>query len=121
MENKGIVQDVSSRVSVLVEQAFSKSLASTIMAGFPVASIIAIFTGIKGLKLANAAGKLAAEHGLQAGAKNIVARALAINGIASGAYCTLIYLTFALIYVAYFAIYLLVILGILFIGFLTGM
>ena len=73
------------------------------------------------LKLANSAGKLAAEHGLQAGAKNIVARALAINGIVSGAYCTLIYLTFALIYVAYFAIYLLVILGILFIGFLTGM
>ena len=119
MENKDNVQDVAARVAELAEQAFSNGLASTIMAGFPVAGIIAIFKGIKSLKLANAARKLAAEHGLQAGAKNIVARALAIHGIAGAAYATMIYLMFALMYVAWIAIYLLCILGILFVGFLT--
>lgn len=120
MENKENVQDVASRVAGLAEQAFSTALASTIMAGFPVASIIAIFKGVKGLKLANAARDLAQENGLKTGAKNIVARALAINGIARGAYATMIYLMFALIQVAWIAIYLLCILGILFAGFLAG-
>lgn len=120
MENKENVSYVATEVAALVEQAFSKSLASTIMAGFPVASIIAIFTGIKGLKLANAARDLANEYGLKAGGKNIAARALAINGIASGAYATLIYLMMALWCLMYGFMIFLMILGVLITG-LSGL
>lgn len=120
MKNKENVSCVVDEVAAIAERAFAEGLASSIMAGFPVAGIIAIFKGIKGLKLANKARDLANEHGIFAGGKNIAARVLAISGIASGAYATLVYLFFALMYVAWIAIYLLCILGILFVGFLTG-
>ncbi|MBR5601444.1 MAG: hypothetical protein IKW24_02335, partial [Clostridia bacterium] len=78
------------------------------------------FQGHQGLEAGNKARDLANEHGIFADGKNIAARVLAISGIASGAYATMIYLMFALIHVAWIAIYLLCILGILFVGFLTG-
>ena len=119
MENKENVSCVADAVAAIAERAFAEGLASSIMAGFPVASIIAIFKGIKGLKLANKARDLANEHGIFAGGKNIAARVLAISGIASGAYATLVYLFFALMYVAWIAIYLFVVLMIILAGMAT--
>ena len=52
MENKENVSCVADEVAAIAERAFAEGLASSIMAGFPVAGIIAIFKGIKGLKLA---------------------------------------------------------------------
>lgn len=114
MENRENVQNAAEQVAKMADQAFSTALASAIMAGFPVASIIAIFKGVKGLKLANAARDLAEENGMFAGGKNIAARVLAINGIASGAYATLIYAIFAAFYVVWIAAaFLVIVLGVL--------
>lgn len=51
------------------DAAFSKALAAAIMCEFPIASIIAIIFGSKGLHFAEAAKRLAAEQGIEPGGK----------------------------------------------------
>lgn len=66
--------------------AFGKGLAATIMAWFPVASIIAIAMGGKGLGLLEQAEAIAAQYGVSVGGKAIAAKILSkigkIGGIA---------------------------------------
>jgi len=63
-------------VDALVDSAFGKSLAATIMCGFPIASIIAIFFGVAGLNLVEQAKALAAQRGVKPSGKNIAATVL---------------------------------------------
>ena len=71
-------------VDALVEAAFSKSLAATIMCGFPVASIIAIVFGNTGLGLVDRAKRLAAQRGVRPSGKNVAANVLGKIGKIAG-------------------------------------
>ena len=71
-------------VESYVDEAFSKSLAATIMCGFPVASIIAISFGSTGLTLVENAKKVAAERGVKPSGKNIAANVLGKIGKIAG-------------------------------------
>ena len=68
------------------DEAFGKGLAATIMAWFPITSIIAIAMGGKGLGLLEQAEAIAAQYGVSAGGKAIAAKILSkigkIGGIA---------------------------------------
>lgn len=63
-------------MNAYVEEAFGKSLAATIMCGFPVESIIAMCFGSKGLTLVKDAKGLASERGVQPHGKHIEATIL---------------------------------------------
>ena len=63
-------------VDALVDSAFGKTLAATIMCGFPIASIIAIFMGSTGLGLVEQAKALAAQRGVKPSGKNVAANVL---------------------------------------------
>lgn len=78
-------------LNTCVESAFSKSLAATIMAWFPICSIIAIFFGSAGLKLADRANEMASYYGCSAGGKNIAAKVLGRIGQISGIAMTVFY------------------------------
>lgn len=71
-------------VEARIDAAFGKSLAATIMAGFPVASIIAIFFGNTGLNMVDEAKRLAAQRGAKPGGKNIAATVLGKIGKIAG-------------------------------------
>lgn len=88
----------------LVESAFSTGLAATIMAQFPVASIIAIFKGRQAGKLVADAENLAAQYGTKAGGKKIAAKVLSKVGFISGIYYTALWAWFATFYSLYFLI-----------------
>ena len=64
------------QVESLIDSAFGKSLAATIMCGFPIASIIAIILGSAGLNLVDEAKRLAAQRGAKPGGKNVAATVL---------------------------------------------
>ena len=90
-------------VDECVDAAFSKCLASAIMCGFPVASIIAIFFGSAGLELVEKAKFMAAQRGARPGGKLTAASILGkigkIAGIALtafwGVYFTILFMFFA--------------------------
>lgn len=65
------------------DSAFGKSLASVIMAWFPVCSFIAIFLAAAGLRRASATSDLAARLGMSAGGKNVAARIMGTIGLIS--------------------------------------
>ena len=67
-----------------VEEAFGKSLAATIMCSFPVASIIAIVFGSKGLELVEKAKMSAATSGAKLSGKSIAATILGKIGKIAG-------------------------------------
>ncbi len=92
----------------LVESAFSTGLAATIMAQFPVASIIAIFKGRQAGKLVTDAENLAAQYGTKAGGKKIAAKVLSKVGFISGIYYTALWAWLATFYSLYFSIVFLV-------------
>ena len=71
-------------VEAYVEAAFSKSLAATIMCGFPVASIIAIAFGSAGLNLVEQAKNLAAQRGVRPSGKSVAATVLGKIGKIAG-------------------------------------
>ena len=79
------------QVEGLVKSAFSKGLASVIMAEMPVASIIAIFMGNKALKLADSANALAAQYGISAGGKCVAAKVLGEIGKIVGIVMTILW------------------------------
>lgn len=85
----------------LVNSAFSKGLASTIMAELPIASIIAIIMGSKAKKLVNEADRLAAKYGIKAPGKRTAAKILGNVGFGLGIGMTV----FWTIYIIYLVIF----------------
>lgn len=83
-------------IDILAGNAFGKGLAAVIMADFPVASIIAIFTGLKGLRYAKNASALAESQGVQVGGKGIAGRILSTIGLIMGCAMTAFWAFYAL-------------------------
>lgn len=81
----------SAELEDLVGSAFGKSLASVIIAGFPISSIIAIILSCSGQSKLKAAQELAARMGVSAGGKAVAAKVLGIIGKIAGIVCTAIY------------------------------
>lgn len=71
-------------VESCVDSAFGNSLAATILAWFPIGSIIAIVLGSKGLRLVQKAIEKAGRLGREPGGKNIAAKVLGLIGKISG-------------------------------------
>ena len=78
-------------VEACVNAAFGKSLAATIMAFFPICSIIAIVFGCKGLRLVNEAIEKANRLGVQPSGKNVAAKVLGMIGKIAGIVYTVLY------------------------------
>ena len=87
------------QLKALTDEAFSTGLASVIMAGFPVASIIAIFKGRKAQTLAKEAEDMASAYGFSAGGKNVAAKVMGIVGKIDGIVCTAFYGAMTLMFV----------------------
>lgn len=68
----------------MVESAFGKGLASTIMSPFPIASIIAIIMGAKAKGQVSEADRLAAQYGTKAPGKRTAAKILGNIGFGLG-------------------------------------
>ena len=92
---------VVNEVADLASGSFSKGLAATIMANFPITCYIAIFLGLAGLKKSKRAGALASEHGIRVGGKGKAGKILSIVGIAYGGYMSLAWTMVILIYAIY--------------------
>lgn len=73
------------------DEAFGKGLAATIMAWFPITSIIAIAMGGKGLGLLDQAEAIAAQYGVRVGGKAIAAKILSKIGKIGGIVMTIVY------------------------------
>ena len=87
------------RISELVDSAFGKALASTIMCAFPITSIISIFLGAKAGKLVKQANALAAACGRKAGGKSIAAKIMGSIGKGFGIGMTIFWGIYTLIIV----------------------
>lgn len=72
------------QVDALVENAFGKGLAATIMCSFPVASIIAISFGSTAIGMVDQARQMAAQRGVNISGKNIAAQILGKIGKIAG-------------------------------------
>lgn len=72
------------RIAELAGAAFGRALASVIIPGLPISSIISIVLGSKALKLTHQADELAAACGKRAGGKNIAAKILGKIGKIAG-------------------------------------
>ena len=66
------------------DAAFGKTLASVILTGFPVGSIIAIILGAIGLKYVDKADEIATNYGVSAGGKRLAAKIMGKIGLISG-------------------------------------
>ena len=95
------VEELCKKTNEEVEDNFGKALAATICASFPVASIVAIVLGNKALCGWKKATALAAEHGFKLTGKNIAVRVLGLIGKIGGIFMTV-----------FWALYLLIIIGI---------
>lgn len=90
------------QIDSYVDSAFSKGLAATIMAWFPITSIIAIIMGGKALTAEQTAQTLAASSGTSAGGKCVAAKILGKIGKIGGIAMTV-----------FWAVYILLIIGIM--------
>lgn len=95
-------ETTDAQLHTLVDNAFSKSLGSVIMAQFPIASIIAIFSGKKASKMVAQIDELAAQTGKNPGGKRMAAKIMSLVGLISGIYYTAFYATFGTLYLSYF-------------------
>ena len=73
-----------SQVTESANSAFGKGLAATIMAEFPVTSVVSIFLGAAGLKKVKQTDEMAAYYGIKAPGKNIAAKVLSMIGLIAG-------------------------------------
>ncbi len=95
-------ETTDTQMKTLVEGTFGKALASVIMAQFPIASIIAIFTGRKASKMVAQIDELAAETGIAPGGKRTASKIMSLVGFISGIYYTAFYAMFGTLYLFYF-------------------
>ena len=85
------------QVDALVESAFGKGLAATIMCGFPIASIFAIVCGSSAVNMVEQARQMAAQRGVRPSGKNIAAQVLGKIGKIAGIAMTIFYGVYFLI------------------------
>ena len=95
---QNLQQQDALKVQELVDGAFGKGLASTIMAWFPITSIIAIFLAAASKKASKEALRLATALGIEAGGKNIAAKILNTVGLISGIVMTCFWGLYILIF-----------------------
>ena len=76
------------------DAAFGKTLASVIMAWWPVTSIIAIILGAIGLKNVNKAEEIATNYGVSAGGKKVAAKIMGKIGLIGGIVMTAFWVTY---------------------------
>ncbi len=81
------------------DEAFGKGLAATIMAWFPITSIIAIAMGGKGLGLLDQAEAIAAQYGVRVGGKAIAAKILSKIGKIGGIVMTIFWSIYIFLFV----------------------
>ena len=94
------VNPTKTELDAMVDEAFGKGLAATICAWFPVASIVAIAQGSKGLKKLAEAKNLAQQYGTSLSGKNIAARILGMVGKIGGIVMTVFYPLYIIILIA---------------------
>ena len=97
-------EDESTQLQQLVDQAFSKALASAIMSEFPVASIISIFMSKQASKLVTKIDTISNRTGKNPGCKRIAAKVLSKVGFIAGIINTIGWAIVGLYLVAYFAL-----------------
>ena len=85
---QNLQQQDTLKVQELVDSAFNKGLAATIMAWFPVTSIIAIFLAAASKRASKEAVRLATALGIEVGGKNIAAKVLNTVGLALSIFWT---------------------------------
>ena len=85
------------QVDALVESAFGKGLAATIMCGFPIASIISISFGSTAIGMVDQARQMAAQRGVNISGKNIAAQILGKIGKIAGIVMTAFWAVYFLI------------------------
>ena len=90
-------------VEEVVSGAFSKGLASVIMAWFPFVSILAIIFGIISKRQVKKANDLAARYGISAGGRNIAAKVMSTIGIIAGSVMTGFWVLYGVI-IAFYAL-----------------
>ena len=78
------------------DSAFGKTLASVIMAWWPVTSVIAIILGAIGLKNVNKAEEIAANYGVSAGGKKVAAKIMGKIGLIGGIVMTAFWFVYIL-------------------------
>lgn len=76
-------------IAECADSAFGKGLAATIMAWFPIVSIVAIAMGSSGLNLVEQAQVIAAQYGVEAGGKATAAKILSKIGKIGGIVMTI--------------------------------
>lgn len=81
---QNLQQQDTLKVQELVDSAFGKGLAATIMAWFPITSIVAIFLAAASKRASKEAVRLATALGIEVGGKNIAANVLNTIGLISG-------------------------------------
>ena len=86
-----------------VESAFSKALASVIMAGFPIASILSIIFGSLALKNVKKAEDIANYYRVSSGGKKIAAKIMGKIGKITGIVMTCFYSLYILFFILVFA------------------
>ncbi len=91
-------------IDVFAGQAFSKGLASVILSQFPIASIIGLVMGSKGLKSANMARDLANAQGVKGGGKYMVGRILSTVGKFTSLFYTVFWALYGVFMVLYVAL-----------------
>ena len=79
------------------DSAFGKTLASVIMAWWPVTSVIAIILGALGLKNVNKADEIASNYGVSAGGKRLAAKIMGKIGLIGGIAMTAFWFIYFLI------------------------
>lgn len=99
-----VKEDESAQLQQLLDQAFSKALASAIMAEFPVASIISIFMSKQASKLVTKIDTITNQAGKNPGGKRIAAKVLSKVGFIAGIINTIGWAIVGLYLVAYFAL-----------------
>ena len=91
-------------IDTLAGEAFSKGLASVILSQFPIASIIGLVMGSKGLKSANMARDLANAQGVKGGGKYMVGRILSTVGKFMSLFYTIFWALYGVLMVLYVAL-----------------
>ena len=81
---QNLQQQDTLNVQELVDSAFAKGLAATILVWFPITSIIAIFLAAASKRASKEAVRLATALGIEVGGKNIAAKVLNTVGLISG-------------------------------------
>lgn len=88
---QNLQQQHALKVQELVDSAFGKGLASVIICGLPISSIVAIFLAVSSKKSSKEAINLGIAYNIEVSGKNIAAKVLNTIGLISGIVATAIW------------------------------